>query len=139
MQKNINLPTFEHISHVDSLYVWDRMLEAYKIGAIDLQTLKQKMDDIRSEETGLKEEELRLEAELRKAEAQELNTEKLYEFCKSLPAVLTSLDFGERWQILREVVDKIVVDNGEVTIYGIIPPTPEEIGEDASTVLHSPW
>jgi site-specific DNA recombinase len=117
----------------------DRMLEAYKIGAIDLQTLKQKIDDIRSEETRLKEEELRLEAELRKAEAQELNTEKLYEFCKSLPAVLTSLDFGERRQILREVVDKIVVDNGEVTIYGIIPPTPEEIGEGASTVLHSPW
>ena len=55
-----------------------------------------------------------------------------------LPAVLTSLDFGERRQILKEVVDKIVVGNGEVTIYGIIPPTPEEIGEDASTVLHSP-
>ncbi len=114
------------------------MLEAYKIGAIDLHTLKQKMDEIRSEETRLNEESVTLEAELRRAQAQELNEEKLYEFCRSLPTVLTGLAFEDKKQILREVVDKIVVDSGEVTIYGIIPPTPEEIGEDASTVLHSP-
>jgi len=116
----------------------DRMLEAYKIGAIDLQTLKQKMDDIRSEEARLNEEELRLKAELRQAQAQELNEEKLFEFCQSLPAVLTGLDFEGKRQILREVVDRIAIDGTEVTVYGIIPPTPEEIAEDASIVLHSP-
>jgi hypothetical protein len=116
----------------------DRMLEAYKIGAIDLQTLKQKMDDIRSEEAQLNEEELRLKAELRQSQAQELNEEKLFEFCQSLPAVLTGLDFEGKRQILREVVDRIAIDGTEVTIYGIIPPTPEEIAEDASIVLHSP-
>ncbi len=117
----------------------DRMLEAYKIAAIDLPTLKQKMDDIRSEEAQRNEERLRLEVELRQAQAQELNEEKLYEFCQSLPAVLTSLDFEGKRQILREVVDRIAIDGNEVTIYGIIPPTPEAIAKDASIVLHSPY
>ncbi len=116
----------------------DRMLEAYKIAAIDLPTLKKKMDDIRSEEAQLNKERLRLEVELRQAQAQELNEEKLYEFCQSLPAVLTSLDFESKRQILMEVVDKIVVDSSEITVYGIIPPTPRDIAEDASIVLHSP-
>ena len=109
------------------------MLEAYKIGVIDLTTLKQKLDALKCEETRLSEDKLTLESELRQAQAQELNEQKLFEFCQSLPAVLTGLDFGERRQILREVVDKIVVDSGEVTIYGIIPPPPD----DASIVLHS--
>jgi len=114
----------------------DRMLEAYKVGAIDLQTLKQKMDEIKSEEAKLNQEQLKLDTELRKAEAQELNEERLYEFCRNLPNVLTGLNFEDKRQILREVVDKIVVDGGEVTIYGIIPPAPEST-EDASIVLQS--
>ncbi len=115
----------------------DRMLEAYKIAAIDLPTLKQKMDDIKSEEAKLNQEAVRLEAELRKAKAQELNEEKLFEFCRNLPTVLTSLDFEDKRQILREVVDKIAIDGNEVTIYGIIPPTPKENPQDASIMLHS--
>ena len=112
------------------------MLEAYKVGAMDLQTLKQKMDEIKSEEAKLNQEQLKLDTELRKAEAQELNEERLYEFCRNLPNVLTGLNFEDKRQILREVVDKIVVDGGEVTIYGIIPPAPEST-EDASIVLQS--
>ena len=117
----------------------DRMLEAYKIGVIDLTTLKQKLDALRCEEARLHEEELRLKAELRQAQAQELNEEKLFQFCQNLPTVLTDLDFEGKRQILREVVDKIAIDGSEVTIYGIVPPTSEDIAKDASILLHSPW
>ena len=116
----------------------DRMLDAYKIGAVDLHTLKQKMDKIRSEEAELNDERLRLETELDKAEAQELNEQKLLEFCRNLPNTLASLAFADRRQVLREVMDKIVVDGDEVTIYGIIP-VPDEKVEDASIELHSPY
>jgi len=115
----------------------DRMLDAYKIGAVGLHTLKQKMDEIRSEEAELNSERLRLETELLKAEAQELNEEKLLEFCRNLPDTLASLAFADRRQVLREVVDKIIVDGDEVTIYGIIP-VPDEKVEDASIESHSP-
>jgi len=114
----------------------DRMLDAYKIGAIDLPTLKQKMDEIKKEEAGLTEENLRLEKELNKAEAQELNEEKLYQFCQSLPTTLANLSFEDKRQILREVIDKIVLDGNEVTIYGIIP-LPEEEARDMSVELPS--
>jgi len=97
------------------------MLDAYKIEAIVLPALKQKMDEIKTEEVKVREEKSRLERELKKAEAQELNEEKLYQFCRSLPTTLATLNFEDRRQILREVVDKIVVGGDDVTIYGIIP------------------
>jgi hypothetical protein len=112
----------------------DRMLDAYKIGAIDLPTLKRKMDAIKSEKARLSEEQARLESELRKCEAQELNDEKLYQFCQSLPATLTNLDFEDKRQILREVVDRIVVAGDELTIYGIIP-APEDKAKDVLVEL----
>lgn len=114
----------------------DRMLDAYKVGAIGLPTLKQKMDEIKREETKLQEEKSRLERELNKAEAQELNEEKLYQFCQSLPATLSTLNFEDKRQILREVVDKIVVEADEVTIYGIIP-MPEDTVNNMSIGLPS--
>lgn len=107
----------------------DRMLDAYRIGAIDLPTLKRKMDAIKSERAGLSKERASLESELRKSQAQELNDEKLYQFCQSLPTTLDNLDFEDKRQILREVVDRIVVDGDELTIYGIIP-APEDKVKD---------
>jgi len=117
----------------------DRMLEAYKVGAIDLPTLKRKMEEIGKDEVELNEQKLKLESELRKAEAEDLNEEKLYEFCRSLPTVLTGLNFKDKRQILREVIDKIVMNGDLATIYGIIPPPPQENSEDASIVFHSSY
>jgi len=114
----------------------NRMLDAYKIGAIDVQALKQKMDEIKKEEAELSEEEARFKEEIRRAKAQELNEEKLYQFCQSLPTTLANLDFEDKRQILREVIDRIVVDGNEVTIYGIIP-LPQEKAKDMSVVLPS--
>jgi len=114
----------------------DRILDAYKIGAIDTQTLKCKMDEIKKEEAKLNNEKLSLEADIRKAQAEELNEEKLYQFCRGLPATLTNLNFEDRKQILREVVDKIIVDESKVTIYGIIP-TAEGEAEDVPVELSS--
>jgi len=109
----------------------DRMLDAYKIGAIDLQTLKQKMDEIKNEEKP------KLEKELHRVKVQELNEKRLHQFCQSLPATLANLNFEDKRQILREVIDEIVIDGNEVTIYGIIP-LPEEEARDMSVELLSP-
>ncbi len=114
----------------------DRMLDAYKIGVMDLQTLKRKMDEVKREEAKLTEEKFRLEGELRRGEVQKLNEGKLYEFCQNLPTTLANLTFEDKRQILREVVDKVIVDEDEVTIHGIIP-TPEDKVDDLSVVLPS--
>jgi hypothetical protein len=96
------------------------------------------MDEIKEEQVKLQNEKAELENELRKVEAQELNEEKLYQLCYSLPTTLANLNFEDKRQILRDVVDRIVIDGCEVTIYGIIP-VPDEKIEDASIELHSPW
>jgi len=114
----------------------DRMLDAYKIGAMDLETLKRKMDELRSEETKLDQERSKLEGEIRRSEAQELNEEKLYQFCQNLPTTLANLSFEDKRQILKEVVDKIVIDGNDVTIYGIIP-LPEDKDGDVSVAYQS--
>jgi chromosome segregation ATPase len=114
----------------------DRILEAYKIGAIDLPKLKDTMDEIKIQEAKLVREKESLEAELQKAKTQELSEERLNDFCNSLPSVLTSLDYNQRRQILKEVVDKIVIDGETVKIYGIIKPSLENV-EDTDIVLHS--
>ena len=80
---------------------------------------------------------MKLENELRKAEAQGINEEKLYQSCHNLPTTLANLNSEDKRQVLREVVDRIVVDGCEVTIYGIIP-VPDEKINDASIELHSP-
>jgi hypothetical protein len=95
-----------------------------KIGVIDLTTLKQKLDDVRSEEARLSEEKSMIEAELRQAEASELDEERLLDFCRSLKPILAGLDFKGKRQVLREVVDKIAIDGSAVTIFGIITAGP---------------
>jgi site-specific DNA recombinase len=105
----------------------DRMLEAYKIGVIDMKTLKEKVDKIRSEEAKLNEEKARIEAELLKAKAMNVDEARLREFCQSLPCILNGLDFNNRRSILREVVDKIEVNDGIANIYGIIPPPKNDV------------
>jgi site-specific DNA recombinase len=114
----------------------DRMLDAYKIGAINIQTLKCKLDEIKKEQAELNNAKLSLETDIRNAQAEELNEEKLYRFCRGLPATLTNLNFEDRKQILREVVDKVVVDGNKVTIYGIIPKPEGEVA-DVSVGLSS--
>ena len=113
----------------------NRMLDAYKVGVLALQTLKEKMDGMRKERAELGEEKSRLERELSEAKAQDLNEEKLYQFCQNLPTTLANLNFEDKRRILREVVDNIIVNGDEVTIYGIIP-VPEEM-EDMSVELPS--
>jgi len=65
------------------------------------------MDEIKSQESTLTKEKEALETELQKAKAQELNEDRLNDFCRNLPNVLDSLDYNQRRQILKEVVDKI--------------------------------
>jgi len=100
-----------------------------------LQTLKEKMDGMRKERAELGEGKSRLERELSEAKAQDLNEEKLYQFCQNLPTTLANLNFEDKRRILREVVDNIIVNGDGVTIYGIIP-VPEEM-EDMSVELPS--
>lgn len=99
----------------------DRLLEAYKIGAIDSQLLKREMDKTRKEQADLVEKRQDLEKQLAKDGECELDVNYIERFCKNISVVLDNLGFDEKRQVLREVIDRVVIDSNEVSIYGIIP------------------
>ena len=59
--------------------------------------------------------------EIQEEGEQHINAEYIDRFCNSVPTVLDNLSFEEKRTILREVIDKIVVKDNKVSIYGIIP------------------
>jgi len=104
----------------------DRLLEAYKIGAIDSQLLKREMDKIKAEQEKSLQTKQDLEKQLQEAETHEISADHIERFCKNISVVFSNLNFEDKRQVLREVIDKIVVDGREVSIYGIIPMLEED-------------
>ncbi len=115
----------------------DRLLEAYKIGAIDSQLLKREMDKIKAEQEKLLQTKQDLEKQLQEAGTQEINADYVERFCRNISAVLDNLNFEDKRQVLREVADKIVIDGSKVSIYGIIPMLEEDSIEKQEVLIES--
>jgi site-specific DNA recombinase len=104
----------------------DRLLEAYRVGAIDSELLKREVDKVRESERALVATKHDLEEELRVAEHRELDGEYIERFCGSISALLDNLESDDKMQVLREVVDKVVIEGDRVTVYGVIPASVDE-------------
>ncbi len=85
----------------------DRLLEAYKIGAIDAQLLKREMDKTQAEQQRLIDAKQDLEKQLQEAGDQQVNANYIEGFCNSISVVLDNLGFEEKRTILREVIERI--------------------------------
>ena len=79
-----------------------------------------------------------IENQIQELGEQEINAGYIESFCNSVSDVLDNLTFEEKRLILREVVEKVVVRDNEVSIYGIIP-LKDESGdiEDVSIAYRS--
>lgn len=99
----------------------DRLLEAYKIGAIDAQMLKKEMDKIRAEQEVLINTKKGIGKEIQEAGEQHINADYVEQFCNSISTMLDNLSFEEKRTVLREVVEKVIIKDSEISIYGIIP------------------
>lgn len=114
----------------------DKLLEAYTIGAIDAELLKSQTDKVRADQQKLTEAKRDLERQLQEAASQQINADYIEKFCDSISSVFGSLTFAEKRFVLREILDKVVIDDKGVTIYGIIP-IYEEGTQDVSIVTQS--
>jgi len=131
-----SLETVKQTLEKKSLEV-DRLLEAYKIGAIDSQLLKREMDKVKAEQDKLLETKQDLEKQLQEAETHEISADYIERFCKNISAVIDNLSFEDKRAILREVIDKIVVNGSEVSIYGIIPMLEEDSIDKQEVLIES--
>ena len=99
----------------------DKLMDAYTVGAIDAELLKGQLNKVKAEQQKLAAAKQDLGKQLKVAANQKLNTDSIEAFCSKITSAFGSLTVTEKRFILREVLDKIVISNNEVTIYGIVP------------------
>nr|AJG38137.1 putative invertase [bacterium enrichment culture clone fosmid MGS-K1] len=99
----------------------DRITDAYMNEALEIGDYKGKMDELRQRKSQL---EAQL-ANLDKRATQQLQEKEalshLQSFCETVSQGLDNLSFEEKQQLLRLVVERIVVNSGTVHIEAIIP------------------
>ena len=99
----------------------DRITDAYRDEAMDLPRYKAEMAGLRGRRTQLEQSSRDLESRVGNEQAMHAGLERLDQFCEQVTVGLENLTFEERQQLLRLVVERVVVENGVVRIETVIP------------------
>ncbi|MFC1940310.1 hypothetical protein ACFLXO_06475, partial [Chloroflexota bacterium] len=78
-------------------------------------------DKIRAEQEVLLNTKKSIGKEIQEAGEQCIDADYVERFCNSISTVLDNLSFEEKRTVLREVVEKVIIKDSEISIYGIIP------------------
>ena len=92
------------------------------------------MDKIKAEQEALIVTKRGIEKEIQEAGEHHIDAEYIDRFCYNISTVLDKLSFEEKRMILREVIEKIVVKDNEVSIFGIIPLQEEIDGTENASI-----
>lgn len=98
-----------------------RLLSAYSEGAITLQDLKTKMEEIDTENKNLSAEKNKLENLALKAQENPPEKVDLASFSEKIKESLNNADFLKRQIILRNFIDKITVNQDTALIQAVLP------------------
>jgi len=98
-----------------------RLIDAYQVGAIELDELKDRRGRLREAGKQLGHREEALQAQLAQAERAATLQEAVTEFCERIGTQLVEPSFELKRQILRLVVEGIFVTDEEIVIQHIIP------------------
>ena len=99
----------------------DRVADTYVNESIDLDRYKAEMVNLRQRYNGLKRSQPELDRQEQQEQDGRVALEHLERFCGQVAQGLDVMTFGERQQLLRLVVERITVQNGNVSIETAIP------------------
>ena len=99
----------------------DRLTRAYVDGALDLDRFKAEMARLRERKVEAERTLAGLTARREREQAARDAVTGLQRFCTRMSDALDRLTFEERQQLLRLVVERVVVDSGVVRVETIIP------------------
>jgi site-specific DNA recombinase len=108
----------------------DRITDAYMNEALELLEYKAKMDELRERKRGLEKQLASLEERGHRQSRERDALERLESFCEAVAQGLDNLTFEEKQQLLRLLVERILVENSKVQVEAIIP-LDENIDEGA--------
>jgi site-specific DNA recombinase len=116
----------------------DRLLEAYRAEIIDMVQLKNQMGEIAKNRATLEQQKLDLDSNSHVVD-DGLNKEKIIKkYCKIVNRRLENLSFDDQQQIVKLLVNKIIIEDNKVIIKGVIPVESQSGPETHNTVSTSP-
>jgi len=99
----------------------DRLLDAYRNGIIDIEQLQAQMVKIQEKKNSLTQERQRLTEKSTQNVPRDLLKRSVKEHCKAIKSRLKHLTADEKQQILRLLVNRIILERDKVRIRGVIP------------------
>jgi site-specific DNA recombinase len=99
----------------------DRVTDAYINEAMDLQRYKAEMDNLKERRGRIEEMARNLRIRQEQEQDNKRALEHLERFCNKVSQGLEAMTFEERQQLLRLVVERIMVEEGKVRIETVIP------------------
>ena len=106
----------------------NRMTDAYRNEAIELDRYKVEMSKLRKRRIGLEKQQVELDRDRAQETQRESALEHLERFCQKVSIGLNTLSFEERQQLLRLVVERIIVKDNSVRVETVIPADGQKAG-----------
>ena len=116
-----------------------RLLDAYQAGLVDLDQLRQRQERLRQRRAHVTGSIEVLHAERKTAQQQAQLQTDLETFVDTIRGPLATLDFDSRQQLVRTVLERVMVEDSRVDIHFAIPlpdPPPETTNPSVSTLFH---
>ena len=116
-----------------------RLLDAYQAGLVDLDQLRQRQERLRQRRAHVTGSIEVLHAERKTAQQQAQLQTDLETFVDTIRGPLATLDFDARQQLVRTVLERVMVEDGRVDIHFAIPlpdPPPDTTNPSVSTLFH---
>ena len=116
-----------------------RLLDAYQAGLVDLDQLRQRQERLRQRRAHVTGSIEVLHTERKTAQQQAQLQADLETFVDTIRGPLATLDFDARQQLVRTVLERVMVEDGRVDIHFAIPlpdPPPDATNPSVSTRFH---
>ncbi|MCH7972113.1 MAG: recombinase zinc beta ribbon domain-containing protein, partial [Chloroflexi bacterium] len=106
----------------------DRMTDAYRNEAIELNRFKIDMQKLSQRRKGLEKQQEELQLRKVQEESRQTALEHLERFCGEVATGLSNLTFEERQHLLRLVVERVIVRDNLVRVETVIPSDRQRAG-----------
>ncbi|HEX9597112.1 MAG TPA: recombinase family protein [Anaerolineales bacterium] len=101
-----------------------RLLDAYLAEIIALEEFQRKRQELATTQAGLQHHLRQLDAQAHQQRSLAIYAAGIEDFCHRIQPTLHQLTFAQRRQLVELLVDRVIVDDGQVEIRYVIPTSP---------------
>jgi site-specific DNA recombinase len=103
----------------------ERLLEVYLAEIVTKDEFERKRHELACTQKGLQQQLRQLEQQAKKQIETLTLTNNIHEFCQRIQPTLDVLKFEQRRQLLKLLIDRVIVDDDQVEIRYVIPTSPQ--------------